>query len=419
MFTHRKPGPKSRRIVGLFVASLLCASGCQTLGKIKDKTYNTARSLITKSYNDPRAEAKVAEAEELYNNQQYEKAQDIFADVAENTYNPVLLAEKARYFEAQCLEARGHYVDAVAAYNRMLKDFPAGAFRERATARMYKIAYEQWLEPHVLKEIKANASGQTTEWWTKVPLPNFTDPGLPLFDIEGEALNTLENVSVHDITGPNADKALFWCGYVHFYHERYDDADFYFSQLVEMHPDSKLRTHALRMAIMAKRLSTGGAVYDSSKAAEALQLVHHAEASEPQFTQDPKEAQWLTEQKLRVRFQLAEKDYQMAQYYERTNHPAAAYFYYELVIRRYPGSKHADLAKSRLVALEQVREQMKYDQEMGRHKGIWGSVVKQWDQFVGRPIGKVGGKADGTLAPPPMAAAPMPASISPQFDPSR
>ena len=177
--------------------------------------------------------------------------------------------------------------------------------------------------------------------------------------------------------------------------------------------------HALRMAIMAKRLSTGGAVYDTTKAAEALQLVHHAEASEPKFTQDPKEAQWITEQKLRVRFQLAEKDYQMAQYFERTNHPASAYFYYNLVIKRYPGSRHADLAKNRLIALEKVRDQMKHDQETGRHSGTFGEVVKQWDRLVGRPIGKVGGKDEGTLAPPPMAPSPMPASMSPVFDPSR
>ena len=56
---------------------------------------------------------------------------------------------------------------------------------------MYKIAYEQWLEPYVLKEIQANATGETTEWWNNIRLPNLTDPALPLFDIEGEALKHL------------------------------------------------------------------------------------------------------------------------------------------------------------------------------------------------------------------------------------
>ena len=45
--------------------------------------------------------------------------------------------------------------------------------------------------------------------------------------------------------------------------------------------------------------------------------------------------------------QQAEKDFQTAEYYERTGHPGSAVFYYELVRRRYAGTRYSDLATER------------------------------------------------------------------------
>ena len=44
------------------------------------------------------------------------------------------------------------------------------------------------------------------------------------------------------------------------------------------------------------------------------------------------------------RRQQAEKDFRTAEYYERTGHPGSAVFCYELVRRRYAGTKYADIA---------------------------------------------------------------------------
>lgn len=370
-------------------AAVAASAGCQTMGQLKDSTYTAMRSMLTSSYHDPDAEAKMARAEELYGKGNYRAAQDIFADLADNTYNPVLLAEKARYMEAECLRQRRHFTDAVATYNRQLMDFPAGAYRERACARMYDIAYKEWLEKDVLAEIDAEQAGKLPPWWQRVRLPDPFDPTRPLFDTEGEALRALENAHTHDMGGPNADKALFWCGYVHFYRGRFEDADHFFSQLVEMHKDSKLRPAALEMAIIAKNNSTGGAVYDSQKAAEALQLVHHAEAADPEhYVKDENKAQWLTRQKMAVRLQLAEKDFRTAEYYERTGHPASAYFYYELVCRRYPGTKYSDLAKARIGELEKVRQQMEREKANPRPPGTVDLIRQEWDRLVGKPAGE-------------------------------
>ena len=239
----------------------------------------------------------------------------------------------------------------------MVVDYPGGAYRERACGEMFKIA-DYWLDD-TRHEFKAREAGENTFAIKMKRLIDF-DRSKPTFDREGRAVQALEHVHTNDITGPTADKALFWCGYVNFYRGNFQEADHYFSLLVEMHKDSPLRPLATELAVISKNNSTGGAVYDGQKAAEALQLVHHAEATMPEFRTEEKAA-WLTRQKLAIRMQQAEKDFKMAEYYERTEHPASAYFYYELVCRRYPGTKYSDMAKARIAALDQVRQKTEHD----------------------------------------------------------
>ncbi|MFO0852073.1 MAG: tetratricopeptide repeat protein [Gemmataceae bacterium] len=379
------------------------AAGCQSATRLRESTYNTVRSMLTSSYHDAEAEQKYARAEELFKAGDFKAAQELFSDLAENTYNPLLVCEKSRFHEAECLRERKYYSDAVATYNRMLQDFPAGVYREQACARMYEIAYD-WLLQGTLAEIEADQNGKPVSWWETAAnrLPNPLDNTRPLLDVEGEAIKTMENVHTHDLLGPNADKALFWCGYIHFYRGRYEEADLYFSQLVEMHKDSKLRPQALKMAVIAKNNSTGGAVYDSQKASEALQLVHHAEATMPELSKSSDDPEWLTRQKLAVRLQLAEKHFRTAEYYERTNHPASAYFYYELVCRQHPGTKWSDMAKARIAELEKVRAKTTADRAAGQGTGgTWAD--RQWDRLMGRsPAATTDAPpADPTVAPAP------------------
>jgi tetratricopeptide (TPR) repeat protein len=384
MHTPRRLLTGPRRLGAVLAAAALASAGCQNLSKFKNSAYSTVRSALTSSYHDSQAEAKMARAEELYNKGDFRAAQDVFSDLADNTYNPVLLAEKARFLEAECLRKRQHFTDAVASYNRQLMDFPAGAYRERACTSLFEIAFHEWLEKDTLAEIEAAQAGKLKPWWERARVPNPLDPSRPMFEVESEALKALETVHTHDIGGPNADRALFWCGYVHFYRGRYEEADHFLSQLVEMHKDSKYRPAALEMAIQAKNNSTGGAVYDSQKASEALQLIHHTEATSPDH-KSPEKREMLTRQKLAVQVQLAEKDFRMAEYYERTDHPASAYFYYELVCRRYPGTKFSDLARARIGALEAERKKAEQQKANPPPPGTVDLIRQEWDRLTGKP----------------------------------
>jgi hypothetical protein len=60
-----------------------------------------------------------------------------------------------------------------------------------------------------------------------------------------------------------------------------------------------------------------------------------------------KKAAFLERQLWAITMQQAEKDYKVAEFYRRTGHPGSAYFYFELVQRRYPNTEFARQAAAK------------------------------------------------------------------------
>jgi tetratricopeptide (TPR) repeat protein len=341
------------------LALAAAAVGCQSTGAKKDqkgffsRTYDSMRSLVMTSYHDPEAENKLTRADELFAAEDYPGAQTLYGELAENTYNSAAVLEKSRFMEGECLRMRRKVPAAVSAYNRLLKDFTVGTYSERAARTMADLC-KPWLEEAVA-DIQAKEQGSTR---ARLPrLPNVTDSTRPFIDQEGELVKTLENLATHAPYSSVADWALFWAGYVHYARRRFEEADHHFSQLVEFHKDSKYRAEALKYAVISKNNSTGGAVYDGTKTAEALQLVNHIEATDPEYRNDKAKADFLLRQKLAIRVQQAEKDYEMGEFYLRKNLPGSAFFYFDMVTRRYAGSEFAKKAEARLKEIEQIRKQ--------------------------------------------------------------
>jgi hypothetical protein len=105
-----------------------------------------------------------------------------------------------------------------------------------------------------------------------------------------------------------------------------------------------------------------------------------AEATVPELTQNPEMADKLTRAKFAIRSQQAEKDFRTAEFYERIGHPGSAVFYYELVRRRFAGTRYADMATERkehlLALLHQGNPSLGNDPL---------EVVKvKWNQVIGK-----------------------------------
>lgn len=298
-------------------------------------------------------QGELAGAHELFRQKEYHKAEGLFRRLADAARYPPHVVEEARFHEAECLRLQRYYPQAADTYVDVLKKFPTSVYREQCLQHMYDIA-NYWLDDTrvEMEEHKEKLKGDRWVVW-----PRFVslDKTKPMVDREGRALEKLEQVRYNDINGPLADKALFLIGSVKFFNENYRDADYYFSQIYEYHPKSEMAPKAIELAIISKHLSTGGSDYDGRKTAEARKLV---QAALHQYPELAKKQDFLTNQLAYINLQQAEKDFKMAQFYESEDKPASAYFIYEIVRRRYPGTRYAQDAEIKvqeLLALAQKR----------------------------------------------------------------
>jgi outer membrane protein assembly factor BamD (BamD/ComL family) len=334
--------------LGGIVVFMAMAPGCNTARSFKERLSTATGRLTGSNFEDPMAETKMQNAEELFNSGEYKKAIEEFRALADNKGNSAILAERARFLQAECRYNLGQYPQACDTYHKVLNDFPAGVYHRDCCARMFAIC-DYWLDDFRYELEKRSGEQGVLRWHPK--WPDWRDPTKPKVDQEGRATESLQRITTHDPKGPLAEKALFWCGYVNFVRGNFTEADNFFSQLVDTYPDSALRPQAIALAILAKNNATGGAVYDGRKCAEALRLIQIAEATIPEMANDPEMAAKLARAKFAIRSQQAEKDFLMADYYERTGHPGSAVFYYELVRRRYAGTRYSDLATERQARL--------------------------------------------------------------------
>lgn len=297
---------------------------------------------------DPNSpEGRLASGKELFRQGNYAQAERIFRRLGQNKKHPLPVLEEARFLEAECLRMQGHYPRAADTYVDLLNKFDRTQYKDQAIQRMYDIA-NYWLDD-TRTQMREDRERKEGKRWFVSPIFLTLDRTKPFLDREGRAIEKLEQVRYHDVAGPLADKALFMCGCVKFFRNDFAEADYYFSQIHERHPNSELATQAVELAIISKHLSTGGSDYDGRKVAEARMLVHAAFNNYPELAENKKD--FLSRQLVGITLQQAEKDFKVGQFYERTNHPGSAYFCYEIVRRRYPGTPYAERAGERMADL--------------------------------------------------------------------
>jgi outer membrane protein assembly factor BamD (BamD/ComL family) len=100
-----------------------------------------------------------------------------------------------------------------------------------------------------------------------------------------------------------------------------------------------------------------GPEYDDTKLAEARHLVDVALRKYPEL-RDPQSQAYLETTVAAIHDRQAQKDFNIAEFYRRTGLPGSAYFYYELVRRRYSGTRWAQLAEQRI---QELRAQVEKD----------------------------------------------------------
>ncbi|HTU19063.1 MAG TPA: tetratricopeptide repeat protein [Gemmataceae bacterium] len=305
---------------------------------------------------DKTEEADLAGAREYFRREDYAKAEQLYHRLADKDKHPQTVVQEATYYEAECLRLQGDLPKAADTYAKLLKDYSINPYKDVATQHIYDISL-YWLQD-TWEEIRDSQERRAGKRWIVWPRFVSFDKRKPFIDREGRAVERLRELSTYDGKGPYADKALYLCGYVAWFNEDFSDAEQDFSNLNKMHPDSPYAPYAIELAIKAKIMTTGGELYDGRKVAEARKLVHEA-MSMPNLSEEKK--QDLIKLLKCINVHQAEKDFQMGEFYRRTGHPGSAYFYYEIVRRRYPGTDTADRATRRMIEIRNKLAQEQRD----------------------------------------------------------
>lgn len=314
----------------------------------RDSVVLRGRGLEREQAADLGLQQELDGAKRLYQSQEYAKAQPVFAKLANNQKNPINLGEEARFFEADCQYMQGNLRDASGTFKKYFKEFRNGNYQEQANRRVFDIA-NYWLDEtrRQMEEWEELRDGK--RWMVKPASFVHFNKDMPFLDREGHAVGLLQEVYLNDIRGPMGEKALFYLATVKFFREEYKEADFYYQQLYENFPNSPLAPKAIKQAIICKQVCNHGPNYDGREVESSRKLIHTATQAYPQLNKD--EA-WLQRQLVAINLQQAERDLRIAEFYRRTGHPGSAYFYYELVNRRYPNTEYAKKAAERMGELQ-------------------------------------------------------------------
>ncbi len=253
------------------------------------------------------------------------------------------LCESSLFYEAECQRFQKSYRASVESYTKLLVEFTNSQFTTPACQGLFEIAHH-WLGPtsRQMDEYHEQLQGKRT--FVMPALYVHFEKDMPFLDAEGHATAILNTIRLHNIKGPMAEKALFMLGTINFFRKEYKEADFYFTQLFEQHPNSEHAAKAIRQSIICKQLSTGGTVYDLRPVEESKKLLMTMQGAYPELAKD---REWTETQLKMMNLQQADRDFKIAEFYRRTGHPGSAFFYYELVIRRYPSTDYAAKAAER------------------------------------------------------------------------
>ncbi len=310
----------------------------------------TVRRLTGRGPNRAIARQRYAEGEELYRQAVSLRDQDARADVrthfieaaekfaaAAERWPDSALEEDALFRAGESQFFADHYVKANGHFEQLLKKYPNTRYLDLVGARRFLIA-QYWLKLHDAPEAM------------KLPV-NLTDPAIPWSDTFGHAVRIYDRMRLDDPTGKLADDATVAAANAYFVTGDYEKADQYFSDLRTHFPSSEHQFHAHYLGIQAKLRGYRGANYTGTALEETEKLI---QAVRRQFPHEARQHQEELDRAAReVRYLLAQREWQLAQYYVRRQEYGAARIYLDTVIRDFGDTPFADSARDEIPRIAQ------------------------------------------------------------------
>ncbi len=294
------------------------------------------KKLIGKGPNEAVAKAAYAEGDTLFRQAQYKEAAEKFK-IAYKRGPDLAQEEDAMFKSGEAYFFADRYAKADDGYGQLLKKYPHTSYTDRVVARRFAIA-RYWEQVDMVKHHYAFT-------------PNWIDKTRPFFDTRGHALRVYDRVHLDDPTGPLADDSVMASANLFFRVGRYEDADYYYSLLRTEYPKSEHQYQAHLLGLQSKLRRYQGPDYDIKPLDDADEVAAQLLA---QFSRElGDEQERIIEARAWIRAAKAQREFQIAKYYDKNKYYAASKIYYAEVARAYPDTKLAQSARDRI---EEVKD---------------------------------------------------------------
>ncbi len=315
-----------------------------SLDDISDKVENSAKTLVGKGYSPEKARERYAEAERRY--QQAVRAQgderiDLLLSAADDFKNAAerwpdsALEQDALFMAGESLFFADRYPETNDTYEQLLKKYPNSKYLDTVDARRFSIAH-YWLEVH---------KNSPQSFWTF----NVLDKKRPMRDSFGHAVRIYDRIRIDDPTGKLADDATLAAGNAYFASANYLDADNFYTDLRKTFPSSEHQFRAHLLGVKAKLLTYEGPDYSGDPLDDAEKLIKQIRRQFPH--ESSKEREYLARAYAEVRYKKAEREWNMAQYYDRRGEYGAARFHYRSIEEDFGRTPFAERTRSRIAEI--------------------------------------------------------------------
>jgi TolA-binding protein len=305
---------------------------------------NSVKSLAGQGIDEERAKQVYAEADRIFaaagklegnpRRQEFTEAAETYSRAAAR-WPESGLEQDAMFMIGESYYFADNYVDAEDAYERLVKKYPSTKHLDRSIGHRYLMA-QYWLQ---------RAKDDQEAFYSI----NATDDSKPWRDTHGHGIRVLDRIRLDDPTSPLADDATLLIANTLFARGKYVEADQYYTDLRRTFPSSEHQFDAHFLGLKAKLEMYQGPQYSGAPLNEAEELVKQLRR---QFPRQTGEKQAIIDRAYaEVRMKKAEREWNDGRYFDYRGEYGSSRHYYELIIRDYPGTPHADMARERLAAI--------------------------------------------------------------------
>ncbi|MDA1054274.1 MAG: outer membrane protein assembly factor BamD [Planctomycetota bacterium] len=310
-----------------------------------EKIGATVRKLTGNGPNPQEAKRLFAQAQQAYaaadqlrlqnpdadSGPQFVAAAELFESAAEK-WPDSELEQNGLYMAGESYFFADHYWDAETSYEKLLKKYQNSKHIDAVQPRRFAIA-QYWLELH-----------------RKDPMAfyelNILDESIPTRDAFGHAMRVFDRIRLDDPTGKLADDATLALGNAYFDAGKFMKADEYYTDLRKTFPSSEHQFKAHFLGMKSKLEAYQGPDYSADAIAGAEKLVDQIRKQFPVEAQQERE--YLDRESARIRYLRSERDWLMAQRFDRRTEYGAAKEYYVGLIADYPDTPFGARAKQRM-----------------------------------------------------------------------